>query len=556
MAISEHNLNIYDDIESLLKQIPDTEENKNKLITVRAKINSIKKYEEANNFLKEKTIMAFSLLSFIKNICKSEPKIYGSFVRQMMEKMFMSDYDDTGYGDSDNHDIDMVIYFSKNEYERYMNKKSFENLLDIFKKMINNKKYKFNGYTIISISNSTITNDNGTINCNCGSIYCRYHHKTTINQNIKKLINIPHYHLILNNGIKTILIDMFAYSVINGDIYNIDGDINVNRLELNNNGIISRDNCFYQTIYSIIKREGICNVLFTNLIEDIKTKILTFEDKQQYYNYIILFYVSRIKLLSNGYNKLCNNIHEKVCKISIENEDPCEISGREPPYIKFDLVCGHKLSIMALTGIANIKSSNYYEGILCPYCREKLVPALEFNRATYIDYPDILNIKDSDNFNDLDDSETPTTPVKLEKIKNNIISKENFDYIYNLLGITKEEEDDNEEIIEVQEVQVQEEEEDDNEEIIQVQEVNQVPEPIPESLSLPVAIIESVINETFLNNEQVLNSQSEIQEINEGTNLGIFNIAELIVNSFNELNMANETAQLQQVILESIMENF
>jgi hypothetical protein len=332
-----------------------------------------------------------------------------------------------------------------------MNKKSFENLLDIFKKMTNNKKYKFNGYTIISINDSTITNENGTINCNCGSIYCRYRHKTTINQNIKKLINIPHYHLILSNGIKTILIDMFSYSVTNGDIYNIDGNINVNRLELNNNGIISRDNCFYQTIYSIIKREGICNVAFTNLIEDIKTKVLIFEDKQQYYNYIILFYTSRIKLLSSGYNKLCNSIHEKVCKISIENEEPCEISGREPPYIKFDLVCGHKLSIMALAGITNIKSSNFNEGILCPYCREQLVPALEFNRPTYIDYPDILNIRDIYNLADSDDIETPIIPVKLEKTKNNIISKENFDYIYNLLGITKEE-DENEENIVVHEL--------------------------------------------------------------------------------------------------------
>ena len=107
--------------------------------------------------------------------------------------------------------------------------------------------------------------------------------KHRANQNIKKLINVPHHHLILSNDKNTILIDMFAYPIQNGDIYNIDGDINVNRLELSNNGIFSRDSCFYQTIYSIINREGICNVHFANLIDDITHKTMVFEEKQQHY---------------------------------------------------------------------------------------------------------------------------------------------------------------------------------------------------------------------------------------------------------------------------------
>ena len=34
----------------------------------------------------------------------------------MFEKMFLSTYDETGYGDSENHDVDMHIFESKEKY--------------------------------------------------------------------------------------------------------------------------------------------------------------------------------------------------------------------------------------------------------------------------------------------------------------------------------------------------------------------------------------------------------------------------------------------------------
>ena len=145
---STSDANIYNDIEDLLKQIPDTEENKSKLIAVRTKLNSIQKYEESNNFLKEKTIMAFSLLSFIKTICKCEPKIYGSFVRQYFEccyannifwKRILTEKVDSG----DNmkielgkleSEINLLMSYYTIVYDK--NKVSYDNHLDYYSDII------------------------------------------------------------------------------------------------------------------------------------------------------------------------------------------------------------------------------------------------------------------------------------------------------------------------------------------------------------------------------------------------------------------------------------
>ena len=154
----------------------------------------------------------------------------------------------------------------------------------------------------------------------------------------------------------------------------------------------------------------------------------------------LTFYVGRYKLLSSGYDKLVNYVFNRTCKVSIEKDEPCEISGKEPSYISFELKCGHKLSIMALTGIANVRSTNYSEGIVCPYCREKLIPALENNKASILEYP---KVSYADEIDDVSNGETSSTPIKIEKIINTTMSKDNFDYVYSLLGIT-ENNDDNE----------------------------------------------------------------------------------------------------------------
>jgi len=69
------------------------------------------KFKNATIHLEEKFECLISFIKFIEiNIPSSSTKIYGSFVRQMFEKMFLSNYDDSGYGDSENHDVDCTIF--------------------------------------------------------------------------------------------------------------------------------------------------------------------------------------------------------------------------------------------------------------------------------------------------------------------------------------------------------------------------------------------------------------------------------------------------------------
>lgn len=82
-----------------------------------------------------------------------------------------------------------------------------------------------------------------------------------------------------------------------------------------------------------------------------------------------------IELLNNGYK--CIDIGDnKMLKLSTETVEPCSITCVPAPYTKIHMVCEHTLSLMAVYGIVYEGKSNSTESILCPMCRENLIPKL------------------------------------------------------------------------------------------------------------------------------------------------------------------------------------
>ena len=267
--------NLKETLTELINQVPDTPENKNKidiikkeLDTLSTNIKQVDDYEFNTTYIKEKTQLVLSLRKFIIEFCKVTPKIYGSFIRQLLEKAFASVYDTTGYGNSINHDIDISVFKDKEEYNYFKNYDRFTRMCRFFDK-ISKTDITFNGFKLREFNNSTLEIQNNKINCNCGSIYCRFRHKptATTNTTLKKLFGIPHYHVIFTKTIlgkeTNIMIDLFSYTVTSEDTeYNVDGDININKLELTSSGIITRYNDFTEVLNCIVSKIGICNINF------------------------------------------------------------------------------------------------------------------------------------------------------------------------------------------------------------------------------------------------------------------------------------------------------
>jgi hypothetical protein len=82
-----------------------------------------------------------------------------------------------------------------------------------------------------------------------------------------------------------------------------------------------------------------------------------------------------ILYLNQGY-RFIDIGDNKMIKISIEENKPCEITAQDPPYTYIHLACDHKFSLMAIYGIVYEGKSEDTESILCPLCRRNLIPKL------------------------------------------------------------------------------------------------------------------------------------------------------------------------------------
>lgn len=371
-----------------LNELPDGD-NKNEMILY---FNNQIKFKKQTEHYKDKINVSISLISLIESICKnSDVTIFGSFTRNMIEKIFMNS-SENGFGDPINHDIDIIIFNDINDFNK--DKKYFYDIITLLKIVAHNPKYSFNetdfyGYKIIDVEEKTIREEDISQSDGFGKRY---------------LLNNPHYNIIMRKEENIIKFDLLGYKVTNNNfLWN--NEFNVNSLLFNSNGIFTavndKKNSFLHILNSIQKREVICNIDYSSILNNFLTRPRL--EKIQIINQIIWFITFRTKILSLGYKNITSNY--KFFDYYIEKDEVCDITGNEPPYIKIKLKCNHNISLMALAGIPNIRTSEWSESIKCPFCRtdielklidipptDIIIPKLPRKELTHINDYEITNI--------------------------------------------------------------------------------------------------------------------------------------------------------------------
>lgn len=398
-----------------------------------------------DTYNKNKFLTLINFIKFFESyIPQSSCKIYGSFVRQMFEKIFISTLDESGYGNSQNHDVDITIFKSEETYNNNM--EMFYNVIDTLELMeklnTDSNNNAFGEYTVVKTYDLTMNCDyekrelkRREERISQLSQYLQNYNPTftikdmNLQKSLRQKFNgVPHFHIILynKNDNTYIIIDLLGYPIVDNE-YNIDDDIDVNTLYITRDGIRSKSD-FFTTIESIIKRRGILKINFESMIYDLKTKTLTFTEKSRIFNNIVNFLGLRTKILGNGYNQIESDT--KIIDIYLENNEICEITDLHPPYVGIHLECGHKLSVMALSGIVNIHHNDFSEYIGCPYCREQLIPKLIENNITIQNIPNRDIIQMLYNTGNIKLKENKELLENIPKIINKeIMSKENINIV-------------------------------------------------------------------------------------------------------------------------------
>ena len=365
------------------------------------------KFKTQTLHFKDKFNVIMSFIKFMKTICaNTDIQIYGSFTRNIIEKIFMNT-SEQGYGDPINHDIDMMIYKTKYDYTNDIT--NFTDFISLLRIVSNNSSFDFNfyGFKVVDVIETTIKEID-------------IHDEIGFNKNF--LLDIPHYVIILMKDNFKIKIDMLGYKN-DGSINMWQNEFNTNSLSFSNDGIFSKivdpankdSYGMFETIYSIMNKTAICNMPFESLFNDFGWK--TRGEKVKIFNQIIWFFANRMKILSLGYTDITSD--NKFFDYEIEKEEECTLSGNAAPYIKLKLACSHYISVMGLAGLVNIRGSEWTESLKCPFCRHDLLFA-------FVDkVPEKITI--------------PKQPVKetvdIDKYETekNLFSDENLKYISNLL---------------------------------------------------------------------------------------------------------------------------
>lgn len=374
--ISTNEINQYikinEDIDYLFSKVGYIKSVANKLYRIRKRINILQNNNKTE-YIKKKMTMIMLILKYINTQCDTTSTfIYGSFVRNLIERIFVTEDDTSGYSNSKHHDINICIYDDKNDYitkYKYFNKfiQMITSLSEIYN-LVNYKLavYSFNGYYITKIEN--ITN-------------------TYIYDGDKLINDVPHYIIYMKDETGDVIqINLMTYWIYaNTNFIN-----DVNSLYIDIQGIKSsmRKANFFDIINNIKNRVALCydnfNLNNINSINGLRTK------KEKYLKEMIYYLNNQTKIHEVGYNKIYSLSGYPI--YNIETKEECILSGCEPPYINLKLECGHDISIMAFTGIVNIRNSEYIESINCPYCKKSLCLKLS------IFLPPVLNIPTNNNY--------------------------------------------------------------------------------------------------------------------------------------------------------------
>ena len=383
-----------------LNTLPESEEKEEMIQYLKKQI----KFKTQTQHYKDKMNVLLSFVKFLKTICNNTNiNIYGSFTRNLFEKIFM-DSSITGYGDPINHDVDMIIYNNKHDFNSDII--NFSDFISLLRIVANNHTYDFNfaGFKIIDVLETTLTHAN-------------VHDESGLNKTF--LIDVPHYVIILIKDSFKIKIDMLAYKN-DSSMNEWQNEFNINSLSLSNNGITAKNEHsdsygMFETMYSIINKTAICNLPFNTLLMDFTWKTRT--EKVKIFNQIIWFFTNRMKILSLGYTDIYSD--NQFFDYVVEKEEDCILSGNSAPYIKIKLSCDHYISIMGLAGLVNIRGSEWTEAIKCPYCRHDLMLQLIDKTPEKIKIPE----QPRKEIVELDSYE----------ITDELFSSENASYISNLL---------------------------------------------------------------------------------------------------------------------------
>jgi hypothetical protein len=394
---------IAETISYLIENVPSTEYSKklHELIsTYQLQKDKIDKTKEINHDIKEKIKTTFDFLNFVKTICKTaHPSIFGSFVRMLFERSFTGLSELDGYGNTINHDIDLYLYEEKYDFIH----SDFKTLINVLQLMKSNMT--FGDYKIDSIHDKTISDTSNVID------------------NAKeRMLNVPHYVVILKNDEKIIKYDLLAYKIESTNTWTNEFDIN--SLKISRRGIHC-DQSFFDTIINIINRTAQCTIDFKKLILPLSRSGYR-SKKVKIFNDILFFASMRTKILSLGYKQIYNDTFGTII-LSIEKDNDCPITSLQPPYIQLELECNHKCSLMALAGIINIRASSSTESISCPFCRHTLIPKIIIT----------TNPNKLKKYSDGVDTNSVVPVLPPYEICEEIITRENRNYITGLMyGLT------------------------------------------------------------------------------------------------------------------------
>jgi N-acetylneuraminic acid mutarotase len=281
-----------------LQSQPETAETKQMIDYFKNQI----KFKNQSLHFQDKFRVVMSFIKFMKTMClNSNPKIYGSFTRNIFEKLFIHT-SDIGYGDPVNHDIDIMVYSYKDDYIDEI--QPFSDFISLLRIISNNTTFDFDfyGFKVVDVIENTIkAND-----------------ITDVNGFAKKfLMNIPHYTIILNKDNIKIKLDLIAYKSQDYEFDSWQNEFNINSLSLSEEGILIKKNSgmninnssynLFEIINSIMNKNAICNMPFMDIIDGFMNK--TRSQKVTILNQIIWFIMNRLKILTLGYNEIYSEIN-------------------------------------------------------------------------------------------------------------------------------------------------------------------------------------------------------------------------------------------------------
>lgn len=362
---NKNNMNL-----TKIKQLEqENKELKYKIEIYKTKINKIKnigdEFKKKLNFI----------IEFI-NIIKTHEKfdnydiaIIGSLTRQIFELPYaLSElFSLETFGDPRNRDIDVVIHNrdfiqidKKDKIKEFI--KDIMNALNIYLNIFNTFETskiftpRIGDYTLKRIENVTIQT------CDDNSVSGK-----------KALLLIPHYKLYFcDDQEKVLTVDLMGW-VPKNELEWSNVDFNVNMLALTEDGICTRHQNQYCNIFGILdsisKKEAIPCVDLEKYHNEAWDYPIPRDAKVLPLAQIIYFLTLRTKILDSGY-KIIPYIKFPV--LVLEKTEECNFSMCKPPFISVKLECGHKISLMAYSGIIFKGKNENSEAILCPFCRKDL----------------------------------------------------------------------------------------------------------------------------------------------------------------------------------------